>query len=57
MKRLPKILSLLALAGTIVPATLFMLHLLGESSMKALMLAAAVLWFAASPFWLKGGGD
>ena len=57
MKSLAKPLSLLALAGTIVPPVLFLLKILGESPMKALMLVSAILWFAAAPFWLKGGSD
>ena len=57
MKTLAKPLSLLALAGTIVPPVLFLLKMLGESPMKATMLASTVLWFAAAPFWLKGGGE
>lgn len=57
MNSIAKILSLLALAGTIVPPVLFLLKLLGESPMKAMMLASTVLWFAAAPFWLKGGSE
>lgn len=57
MKALAKPLSLLALAGTIVPPVLFLLKMLGESPMKAAMLASTFLWFAAAPFWLKGGGE
>jgi hypothetical protein len=55
MKRLPGILSLLAVAGTIVPAVLFMFKMIGDGPMKATMLVASILWFAAAPFWLKGG--
>ncbi len=55
MSQLAKILSLLALAGTIVPPALFMFKAIDASPMKLIMLAATVLWFAASPFWLKGG--
>jgi hypothetical protein len=54
-KAASKWLALLALAGTIVPPVLFAFKLLGESPMKWSMLLATVLWFAAAPFWLKGG--
>lgn len=52
---LPKTLGLLALAATIVPPLLAAFGLLGEDAMKAIMLAAACLWFAAAPRWLRGG--
>jgi hypothetical protein len=57
MNALPRILSLLALALTVVPALLFALGQLGDAPMKWAMLAGTVLWFAASPYWLKGGKD
>jgi hypothetical protein len=55
MKSLAKPLALLALAGTLLPPVLYALKVLGDGPMKAVMLAAAVVWFAAAPFWLKGG--
>jgi hypothetical protein len=55
MIRLPKVLSLIALAGSVVPAALYMFKLMGEGPMKLTMLLATILWFAAAPFWLKGG--
>jgi hypothetical protein len=57
MNQIAKILSLLALAGTIVPAALFMFKALDAGPMKLIMLASTALWFAASPFWLKGGSE
>jgi hypothetical protein len=57
MSQIAKVLSLLALAGTVVPAALFLLKVLDAGPMKLVMLAAAILWFAAAPFWLKGGGQ
>jgi hypothetical protein len=57
MTRIAKPLGLLALAGTIVPPVLLLCGVLGEGPMKLIMLAAAVLWFATAPFWLKGGGQ
>ena len=57
MKSLAKILSLLALAGTIVPSALCMFKALDAGPMKLIMLVATMLWFAAAPFWLKGGSE
>ena len=57
MNILARYLSLLALALTVVPAALFALGVLGDAPMKLAMLAGTVLWFAASPYWLKGGGE
>ncbi len=50
-----KPLALLALAGTIVPPLLYLLRVLAEGPMKAIMLGSALLWFVTAPFWLKGG--
>ena len=55
MKTLPRIVAIAALAATIVPAVLFAFKLMSEEMMKGLMLAGTVAWFAAAPFWLKGG--
>lgn len=47
-----KVIGLAALAGTIVPPALTMTGLLGEGPMQKLMLASAVAWFVAAPFWM-----
>lgn len=57
MNTLARYLSLLALALTVVPAALFALGVLGDAPMKLAMLVGTVLWFAASPYWLKGGSE
>ena len=57
MNALARNISLLALALTVVPAALFAFGALGDGPMKIAMLAGTVLWFAASPYWLKGGKD
>jgi Flp pilus assembly protein protease CpaA len=54
---LPRLLALLALVLTVGPAVLFAAGVLGDGPMKLLLLAGAVLWFAAAPRWLKGGTD
>jgi hypothetical protein len=55
MKTAATLLAPLALVATIVPPVLFAFKLLGEGPMKAAMLVATIAWFAAAPFWLKGG--
>lgn len=57
MKTLARFLALLALAGTLAPPILYALGWLGEAALKNVLLAAAVLWFAAAPFGFKGGGS
>lgn len=57
MKAIAKVLAPLALAGTIVPPLLFLLKAMDEGPMKLIMLAAALLWFAAAPLVMKGGGE
>lgn len=51
-KAIAKVIGLAALAGTIVPPALTMTGLLGEGPMQKLMLASAVAWFVAAPFWM-----
>ncbi len=55
MKPLAKPLALLALAGTLLPPVLYLFRLMSEGPMKLTLLVAALVWFAAAPFWLKGG--
>ncbi len=57
MKTVTKVLAALALGLTVVPPLLFLSQSLAEEPMKHLMLAGCVLWFAASPFALKGGAE
>lgn len=53
MRPVARLVGLAALAATIVPPALFMTGRMPETTMKAVMLAAAVAWFAAAPFWMK----
>jgi len=55
MKILARPLALLALFATILPPTLFLLGVMGEGTMKIVLLCATVVWFASAPFWLRGG--
>jgi hypothetical protein len=55
MTAVARILAPLALAGTLLPPVLYLFKAMGEGPMKLTMLVAAIVWFAAAPFWLKGG--
>ena len=52
-----RIVAPLALVATILPPVLFLFKAMGAEAMKATMLIAAVAWFAAAPFWMKGGNN
>ena len=51
-KSVARFLGLAALAGTIVPPALTMTGLLADGPMQTIMLASAVAWFVAAPFWM-----
>lgn len=57
MKTAATILSLIALALTLVPPLLFLTGGLPgddtDSYMKNLMMAGTVLWFATAPVWMR----
>ncbi len=57
MNALARVLAPLALVATILPAVLFLFHVLGEGAMKAIMGVAAIAWFVFAPRWMKGGAD
>ncbi len=53
MKRAAQLVSLAALAGTILPPVLFFAGRIGIEPMKLAMLVATVAWFAATPLWMR----
>jgi hypothetical protein len=53
MKRAAQVVSLAALAGTILPPALFFAGRMDIETMKWAMLVATVAWFAATPLWMK----
>jgi len=53
MKRAAQLVSLAALAATILPPVLFFYGRMELDGMKAWMLAAALAWFAATPVWMR----
>jgi hypothetical protein len=46
-----------AFVSTVVPACLYLNGTMGLDTMKHATMAATVVWFAATPFWMgrKGG--
>ncbi len=53
MPRLPlQIISWIALVGTILPASLFLAGRMELATSKNWLLAATILWFAATPLWM-----
>ncbi len=53
MKNLAIILGAIALLGTIVPPTLFLMDGMAEGTMKLTMLIACVVWFVTAPVWMR----
>ena len=52
LKRIAKAVGFLAIAGTIVPPTLNMFGWVAAGPMQHVMLASAIAWFVAAPFWM-----
>jgi hypothetical protein len=57
MKRVAQLISALALLATILPPLLFFGDKLELSTVKGILLAAAVLWLVATPFWMEHKTD
>jgi hypothetical protein len=55
MKVVAKIVAPLALAATMGAPALHFAGTLGDTTMKAVLLAATVAWFAAAPVWMESG--
>jgi hypothetical protein len=52
MKTTARVVSFLALAGTIMPAILFVADRITLDQTKLWMLVATVVWFASAPLWM-----
>jgi uncharacterized membrane protein len=52
MRKVLHVVSFLALAATITAPFLFLLTRLSLEQSKAIMLTAAIIWFAATPLWM-----
>lgn len=58
MKILAQLVSLIALAGLVVPAVLFLSGSLDQETVKELLLYATMVWFVSAPYWmLTPNGD
>jgi hypothetical protein len=53
MKRVAQLISYLALVATLLPALLFFADKLELPLAKVWMLAAALVWFVATPLWME----
>ncbi len=52
MRRIPLVVSQLALAGTILPSVLYMLDRLSLPGVHFWMLVATIVWFVTAPLWM-----
>ncbi len=52
MKSLARLISYLALAASIAPAVMFFTGGTSLRQVKLWMLAATIVWFAATPWWM-----
>jgi len=57
VRRMLQTVSWAALAGTILPSCLFLTSHVGLDRMKTAMLAATIVWFAATPLWMHRKAD
>ncbi len=53
MKTIAVTASVVALAGTILPAGMFVAGRMDLDTVKLWMLVATVVWFVATPVWMK----
>ncbi|MCK5455490.1 MAG: hypothetical protein KAI45_00095 [Melioribacteraceae bacterium] len=53
MKSLLKLVSLIGLVVTIVPAFLVFTDVITLSNSKVLMMVGTILWFVSAPFWMN----
>jgi len=52
MKSTAKVVSLVALAVTVLPSLLYFFGVLGLEPMKWTALAGTIAWFIATPMWM-----
>ena len=52
MKTTAKVLSLIALAATIVPCMLFAAGSIGHEMVKWIALLGTIVWFVVTPAWM-----
>jgi hypothetical protein len=54
MRALLQVISWVALAGSILPAMLYINDAMALGAVKTWMLLSTVVWFATAPLWMKG---
>lgn len=47
-----KLISLLALAATIVPCLLYLGDMIGHETVKIAAIVGTIVWFAVTPTWM-----
>ena len=52
MNSTAKLISLIALAATIVPSVLYFMGMIGHEAVKWTALAGTIVWFLATPMWM-----
>jgi len=52
VKTAARLISLVSLAGTILPPVLFFMGHMGLDATKVWMLVATIAWFIATPVWM-----
>jgi len=52
MRNIAQFVSLLALAATLLAATLFFADRITLSAMRSWLLGATVIWFISTPLWM-----
>ena len=57
MRYVLQTLSWLALAATILPSVVFLAGRLDLAQVQWIMLAAALVWFTVTPFWMERGQE
>jgi hypothetical protein len=55
MKNATRIISYAALAGSIVPAVLFLAGAMPLPAAQLVMLISTIAWFVATPLWMEHG--
>ena len=57
MRSIAKAVSVVALAGTLLPPLLFFTDRISLDSLKLWLLLATIVWFLATPLWMDRPTD
>jgi hypothetical protein len=53
MRRIAQAISVIALAGTVIPPCLFFTGAFDLAAMQRWMLYATIAWFVSAPLWME----